>query len=135
MSETYLELSQTSNMELLQKIANCFKSFFIFTKSSILFLCTTLYILTNKCFIVQKNTGKIVLQYLMILQHSNIAHSPFITIKYKKFANNDILKNSQIQKNGWSIKRKSFLLLYCSERYFKQRFSFNHEAKLSAQTF
>ena len=99
-SETYLELSQTSNMELLQKIANCFKSFFIFTKSSILFLCTTLYILTNKCFIVQKNTGKIVLQYLM--KHSNIAHSPFITIKYKKFANNDILKNSEIQKNGWS---------------------------------
>ena len=35
-SEVYLEPSQTSNMELLKKIANGFKPFLIFPNSSIL---------------------------------------------------------------------------------------------------
>ena len=37
-SEAYLESSQTSNMELFQKIVNSFKPFIIFAKSSILYV-------------------------------------------------------------------------------------------------
>ena len=56
-SEAYLELSQTSDMELFKKIAGGFKSFLIFAKSSILDIWqspeyTSLSIEICKCFIL-----------------------------------------------------------------------------------
>ena len=45
---------------------------------------------------IKRDGEKIVLQYLMVLQHRNITHTSMITVKCKT-NDGDVLKNSRIQ--------------------------------------
>ena len=74
----------------------------IFAKSSVLDIWLspeyTSVSIEKKLFCrIEKDGERIILQYLMILQHQNIKHTSMVTVKCKKIlTNDDALRNSPI---------------------------------------
>ena len=57
-------------------------------------------------------------QYLMVTEYQNVTHTSLITVKCKKM-------------NGLEVD----CIFYYSQKYVKQRFTFNHTTKVIAETF